>query len=241
MTDMAGFTLKGVGIIEAKKSAKKDERPEVTIPGIYGLAALDQVLADVKAVRDELETEVKAAARAEFLRKGTATKCQPENFRGIEDGASASMEMRKRSKASALSDEEIALCDELGIEYVVDEKVIETYVINPTYLEDEEVMKALEKVVGEAVRQHRLPLDILKRQEGVKKTILIDTALATLFTKSKDVVEKALSFCCTMAVGKSKFPGGIEAAIKVAELLVPAFKAKADAAAAAKPKTRKAA
>lgn len=236
---MAGFTLKGVGVIEAKKPAKKDERPEITIPGIYNLAALDQVLADVKAVREDLEIEIKGLARAEFLRKGTATKCQPENFRGLEQGASASMEMRKRSTKSALSDEEKTLCDELGIEYEEREEVIETFVINPTYLADEKVMAALEKAVGEAVRQHRLPLDILQKQEGVKRTILVDNALATLFTKSKEVVEQALSFCCVMAVGKTKFPGTIEAAIKVVEQLVPAFKAKADAN--AKAKARKAA
>jgi hypothetical protein len=234
---MPSFSLDGVGVITAKKPSKKTDRPEIEIEGIYNLAALDMVLADVKAAREELETEVKAAARAEFVRQGTASKCQPENFRGLEKGASASMEMRKRSNRSALSEEEIALCDELGIEYVEHEEVIETFVINPTYLTDAKVMAALEKVVGDAVRQHRLPLDILQKQEGVKRTILVDTALASLFAKSKDVVEKAIGFCCTMAVGKSKFPGTIDDAIKVASSIVPALKTKMDA----KPKARKAA
>src|ERR1041385_2896504 len=115
---MAGFTLDGVGVINNKKSSgKKSDKDEFLCEGLYQIAALDQVLADVKAARDDLEVEVKALVQEEFVRLGCATKRQPTNFIGCENGATASLELRKRSTRSTLKAEEITLCDEFKIEY----------------------------------------------------------------------------------------------------------------------------
>lgn len=235
---MAGFTLDGVGVINNKKSSgKKSDKDEFLCEGLYQIAALDQVLADVKAARDDLEVEVKALVQEEFVRLGCATKRQPANFIGCENGATASLELRKRSTRSTLKVEEITLCDEFKIEYEDVWDVIETFVINPEYLADKKVMGALEKAVGAAIAQGKLPLDILQKQTGVSRTILSEVALPNLFAKGKEIVEKAISFCSVLAVGKTKFPGTIDDAIKIAADLVPSLaKARAAKPAAAKRK-----
>jgi len=237
---MSGFTFGGVGTIEAKKPAKKSDSLEVVVDGIYDLAAIDEVMATLKTVRSDLETDIKAVVKEGFIEAGCATKIKPANYHGVENEASASIELRKRSSASKLSDEEIKLCLEWGIETQEVEDTVETFVINPEVLSDAKVMGALEKYIGDGIKAGKLPANIILKQEGVKRTLLVDNALDTLFAKGREIVEKAFSLCSTQAVGKTKFPGSIADALKVADRLIPAFAAKA-AAAKATGKSKKAA
>ena len=231
---MSGFTFGGVGVIEAKKPSKKTDAKEIVTKGILKLAAYDVVMDTLKVERADLETDIKGTAKALAIEVGCATKVRPDNYTGTEDKASASIEVRKRSSNSKLSDEEITNCKEWGIETQVVEDTVEAFVINPEA--DAKHMAALEKLIGDAIKAGKLPSTIILKQEGVKRTLLADNALDTLFTKPRDVVEKAFSMCGTQAVGKTKFPGTLADALKLIEQDIPVFAAKAAAKPAGKSK-----
>ena len=231
---MSGFTFGGVGVIEAKKPSKKTDSKEIVTAGIHRLAAYDVVIDTLKVERADLETDIKAAAKVVAINVGCAIKSRPENYHGVENKSSASIELRKRSNNSKLSDDEITNCKEWGIETQEDEVVVEAFVINPDA--DAKQMAALEKLINDGIKAGKLSPDIIKKQEGVKRTLLADNALDTLFAKPRDIVEKAFSMCGTQAVGKTKFPGTLADALKLVEQDIPAFAAKAAAKPAGKGK-----
>lgn len=241
---MSGFSLGGVGVVNTPPKAKKSDRIEFTIKGVYDHAALEVLISDLKTAQADLRTDIDDKFREEMILAGCISKKRPDNPLAVELGASGSPELRKRSTASALSAEEITLCDELGIAYTEVVQTVETFVINPNYIpavatipEEVEaekakakVMKNLEAVIGQAIKAGKLPEDIILKQNGVKRKVIADTALDTLFTLGEDVVRRGLSLCSTLSYGKTKFPGVFADALKVAERLIPAFKAKVDAA-----------
>jgi hypothetical protein len=229
---MSGFNFGTVGVVEtAKPAGKKSDMPEIAVQGIYDLAAIDHVMTSLKGVREDMETEIKSAAKDRFIVAGCDTKKKPDNYRGFEKHgtekpASATIELRKRSSASKLSDEEITLCKEWNIATEVVEVTVETFVINPEYLADRKVMGILEKLINDGVKSGKLPANIMLKQTGVKHTILAADALDTLFTKSKEIVTLGFNLCSSLAVGKTKFPGTIENALAVVGQIIPAFAAK---------------
>lgn len=232
---MSGFTFGGVGTAKPKPSAKKSDRAEQEIQGIKALAALDAVIASLTAVQKDLEADVKEQTTEIFVTHGCATKLQPANFRGIEEGSSASCELRKRSVRSYLSDEEIRVADELGVGHRPEVVTVETFIINQDCLKDRKVMGTLEKLVAGAVAKGQLPTDIFLKQEGVSHTVVNDDALPALFrTATPETATRALALCGTLAVGKTKFDGSLLDAVALVQTLVgsPLFREKAEAAAA---------
>lgn len=164
--------------VKAPSSKKKAEKAEVQIDGIANLAAIDAVIKSLQALRTTVEADIKSEVNVQFLQKGCAAKKRPDNFKGIDTGASSSCELRIRSSASKLSDDEANLLKAEGISTTEVTEVIETYIINPAYKDDGKLLALIEtKLKG----VKGIPEDFIQFQEGKTKTVVGETALDEVF------------------------------------------------------------
>src|ERR1700745_1782314 len=96
----------------AKKSLKKADKVEVEIECRRPVAALDAAEKAIVGLKKSLRGSVDAQILDHFVNASAETKRQPENFRGVEEDASASCELRKRSVRSPLNEVEIKILAE---------------------------------------------------------------------------------------------------------------------------------
>lgn len=167
-----------------KTKAKKDDREVVQIDGLEDVAALDALIKSLTALKDSLRGPVDAQMRERFI-EGS------ENFFAFEGQAEASAELRKRSVASVLTAEEVEMLEKEEIPVEKIEKTAERFVINPAYMNDQELLgkvsAAMSKVKG-------MPIDFIQKQAGLTVSVVGDDtfkeAMATpeLAEKFIDVV-----------------------------------------------------
>lgn len=175
-----------MAIFDKAKTIKTDKpskrsAPEVVMAGIEAVAALDTVIKSLTALKETKTDEVKEAMKERFIRVGLEEKRRPVNFKGIEGEASASCELRIRSKTSALSDAEVTFLTKHGIKTQKVVSTVETFAINPAYLQDPAVMKAVEAALKKV---KGLPEDFIQYQEGQSKTVVDEDALDEMFAKA---------------------------------------------------------
>lgn len=152
----------------AAKPAKASEKKNVTIAGLTDLASVDALIKALESVKVTLEADVKAQVLVEFKRQVTETK-DYENFRGVDTGASASCEFKKRSIASALTADDIDMLNKYNIPFGKNVSVESCFRINPKYTEDskllEQISNAISKVKG-------VPEDFIEFQNSVEKNVV---------------------------------------------------------------------
>lgn len=205
----------------AKKSAKP-AKEQVVLAGLEEVAALDAVIKALTAIHVTKAAEVKTAMTERFAAEGTRLGKRPENFRGIEGDASASCELRARAVTSPLKPEELIACKENKISYTEVVDTVATYVINPEYLTNMEIMSAVEEALKSA---KGIPSDLFQKQEGKSKIVVADTAFDELFDpkvkRSVATVETLLGIVGVPAI-KATFAEGkmAEAFSKAKSLLI---------------------
>jgi len=212
--------------VEAKPAAAKKTKQEIAIAGIQSLAEIKAMMQNLEAVAKTLEGEVKEAGFAKFLEM--ETNIRPESFKGVDGMATWSVEMRKRSTASALNADEVELLEKMGLKPFTQVVTTEMFGINPIYAANEELMnkvsKALEKIV---------PEDFIVLQAGVTKQV-VDDALCDAAFKMPAGEDRAtaLRMVTTMALKpklNADYP--MEAlASNVSKYLVPEVKEEAKVA-----------
>lgn len=200
-----------------KVSPKKGSKAEVTITGLRELAALKDVIKAIEASVETLDGELKEKTADHFATEGARTGTKPANFNGIDVGASASCQLRKRTSRSVLTDAECELLDEHGVPYDTSEDITTTYIINPEYKDDDDLLgrvsKALEGVEG-------IPSDFLEYQEGTPKRTVTDESMAAAFAeKDKDTILELISVVGTLA-NRMKFEGNLDEAMDVVKELL---------------------
>lgn len=177
------------------KAAKAKEKREVEIEGLANLAAVDALIKTLSAVKETLEAEVKEQALEEFKRQVAASK-DYENFRGIDNGASASCELRKRSTASALTEADIDLLNKYAIPFGKDIKVESCYRINPKYTGDSKLLENISKAISKV---KDVPEDFIELQEGVEKNVVTaDTVSAAC--KNPKAFNELITVIGTLAI-----------------------------------------
>lgn len=216
----AGFANAKSVPAKAPKS-KKPELETVEVEGMEAVASLKVVIDSLKAIHDSKMAEVKERMVAYFATTGIKTKKGPANFRGVEGEASASCELRRRAVTSPLTEDEITLCaaHNVPVEEVID--TVETYIINPEYLNDPAVMGAVEAALKKA---KGIPADLFMKQEEKKKTVVADGCFDALFGSklTKADAEAMLGVIGVPAVKATLNSDNIADAFAVAQrLLVP--------------------
>ncbi len=183
---------------KAKPAAgKKSKGREVEVKGLNELASIKAVLAALEGMAKTTEAEIKAQMADEFVKEGCKIGRRPENFKGVDVGATASCQIRKRSTRSVLSEGEIELLEANGVEYETVADVEDTFVINPTYAADSDLLgkvsKKLEGIKG-------LPEDFIQHQEGKSRCVATEASVEQIFTLAPEVTSELLDVVATLAI-----------------------------------------
>jgi hypothetical protein len=171
------------------KSGKNGAKAEVTVKGLELYAALDAAAKAIKGLQEANRGELNDQIFGHFVNEGARSHTQPANFRGIEGEASASCELRKRSTRSVLNEQEVTILAENNIPVEVIEDKPETFIINPTYLEDAKLMKKVGEQLGKITG---IPADFILKQEAKRSTVASDESLAAVFKLAADKIAELL-------------------------------------------------
>jgi hypothetical protein len=180
-----------------KKNGKKMDKAEVQIDGLRTVAALDAAAKAIEGLKKGLRGTVDAQILDHFVNASAETKRQPENFRGVEEDASASCELRKRSTRSPLNEVEVKILEENKIPFEEMTDRVETFIINPAYLTDE---KLIARVGAVLAKVPGMPVDFIQKQEAVKSSVVSDDSLAAVFAKPSDKVAELLRIVGVIAL-----------------------------------------
>ena len=132
---------------------------------------------------------VKDQMRDYFVKAGVARGARPENYKGYEDAAEASLELRCRSTMSPLDETQQAVCEAEGI----DTETLTVFALNNDVLTPQVmalVQKALNGVPG-------IPTNLFN---VTSKVVVAENALNQLFTKGDTKAHALLDVCGVLAV-----------------------------------------
>lgn len=181
----------------AKKKVSKSAAPEVNVEGIERLAALEALKANLEAQIAIEKNNINEKAMTYFVDTGMATKTRPANFKGLENGSEASLQLKDRSSRSYLNDEMIAVLKDHKIPYDRNVSKEETYYINPEYITDSDMMK----MVGENLELLNLPKDFILYQEEEFGNVATKDSVAAVFKlDDEDAVRELLPIVTTQAI-----------------------------------------
>ena len=195
------ISFDNVKTVKPATKAKKSEKARVEIAGMHEYAALVAVMKSLEAVKASMEADIKAKMVEQFVTMGCERKARPDNFRGYEGEGEASCELRARSTTSPLSSDEQELLAKHKIPTTTVETVVDTFVINPAYIGDSELMG---KVAAKLNQVKDIPQDFIMKQEGVSKTVIGEGALDVMFKLPAETVEGLLRTVGVLAL-KPKF------------------------------------
>jgi len=202
--------------LAATPTAKaKSKKEEIELSGLEDYALIDALIKNLEALKSGIEDQVKSDAKELFLIAADKSNKKPANFRGVDGSAEASVELRKRSTRSTLTEEEIAELELAGIPIEKIEDVTETFVINPAYVNNSALLgkieTAMKKVKG-------LPEDFIMKQEGQVRFVVSDETVDAVFTRN--LARKFLDKVCLVALKPKLENPNLKAAIKLAEKFI---------------------
>jgi hypothetical protein len=160
-------------------AAKKKDKAEVEMQGVKDLALLKALIANATTMAASIEGDLKARGFEVFMESKGSTR--PSSFSGVEGEASCSVEMRKRSTMSALTDDEVGMLRKAGIEPFKQVVTQELFAINPVHAQNQDLLAKVEKSLGKIAG---LPDDFIVKQEGVSKYVVSDEMLDEAFKKA---------------------------------------------------------
>jgi adenosyl cobinamide kinase/adenosyl cobinamide phosphate guanylyltransferase len=210
---MANLFGKAKAIEITKPAAKKDTKELVNLTGLEELAQIDAAIKALTSMKKTVEADVKAEAFDHFFDKVVETHKRPDNFRGVEGIATASIEFRKRSTTSPITEEEMPLFvdNKIPLETIV--TVQKLFGINPAYANNDAL---LEKV--SAALEGIVPDDFIVVQEEVSKKVVSEEAMDAVFAAKRPNFElvKAISVMAIKPkLEKTDLPAIMEALSKM--------------------------
>lgn len=189
--------------LSAPKAKKVSEVSQYVIAGLSRFAALTAAIKSLGALAEVEETNVKAKMIDQFVASGMARNSKPDNFEGVEELASASCQLKIRSSASVLSDEDVAILKKENIPYNEHTKQEEAFLINPKYTNDMELLSRVE----EALANVALPEDFLLKQEKISVNVASPKSIDAIFAlKNEEKIRALLPLVTTLAI-KPKIEG----------------------------------
>jgi len=173
----------------------KPSRPELALKGLKRYATICQQLADLEAEQETLRGDLIAGGILDhFVQAGCQRKARPENVRGVEDTASASIELRKRSTNSALSEDDQELLKANGIEFGTQTE----FVIGKDYCSNTEAL-----AVVSAALQKEIP-DFNKKYPGFfqkkEKAVATDDSLNQVFQHGDNIARSLLQVVSVIGI-----------------------------------------
>lgn len=169
---------------KAEKKSTKDKTVTIRVKGLRRYAAVCSFEKTVKALKEKLGLDIDRQTMDYFVTTGMKIGKRPANIKGT-DGDTVTSSLQINRLGRALVQDEIDLCKEHGLPLDVVDKVTETYIINPAYVNDQ---KMLAKVSAALAKVPGLPDDFITFQSE-KATYVTDETIdkAFLLEKEEDV------------------------------------------------------
>ena len=182
----------------ADKKKTKSDRVEFEVEGLKESAGLRALIKNLTTIADSLDAEVKDECFDRFVDIAVKHGRQPESFDAVEGDASAVVSLKKRSSASALSEEVVEQLRKAGISTEKAVATPEAYIINPVYAKN----SALLQKVSEALKEvDGLPEDFITFQAEVSKDVTTANSIAEVCeTKNEQLIRELLPLVSTIAV-----------------------------------------
>lgn len=192
---MGMFDKQAAAKIAPAKPAKGNAKATVAIKGLQDYAFLTAIEKAIAGVKTSFRATVIDQAADTFYSTICSTKAKPASYRGEEGIATASIECRKRGANSPLSENEVSLLRDHGLEPHKEVSVPELFGINPAYAANKDLMDRVEAAL-KTVKD--LPADfIVVQDEKYKYSVtdeMLNTACATALPK------EVVSVLTTLAV-----------------------------------------
>ena len=118
-------------VVKPKAKGKAKLRKDIAELDMY--AAIQAATKALETMAETLKASINEEAMAIFVEKGTA-----ESFQGVDGDTTASIQLRKRSAKSVLSEQERLVLDELGI--ATEKSNDSRFYINTKYSEDTDLL-----------------------------------------------------------------------------------------------------
>ena len=189
----------------SKLAAKSKKNFPVPVDGLEMVASLKVVQEAVSALSEVYEGEVKVYMQETFVAQGAALHKRPPNFHGEEGEADASLQLRKRSTVSKLNEDEVTALTEHGVPV---QTVADSFQINPKYVEDEALMKKINKAL---IKIEGIPDDFFEAVPG--KAVVTEESVEAVFQKSRTVIAALLPMVTTLGV-RAKLKTNTEESIR---------------------------
>jgi len=211
MPDMFASAIKAPKVEEKKKGKEQIQMGR----DLDTYAAASAVLKSLEAVKAEYELKLKTTMAKLFSHIGIENRSKPANFEGIGPVSTASCEIRKRSSASVLTDDEANALREKGI--TLEEKVVreEAYLFNAAILADPVLRKKVSDALAKIDFGGVAPI---LHQEREVKNIVAEDGIDQLF-KLSETEDQALGMLGMVGVLalKPKFDGTLSDAVALLE------------------------
>jgi hypothetical protein len=206
MAKSAGFSFGAAPKVVEAPNKKASTKELIEMRHVKKIGALDWLITAATTLKDTFMGELKADMAEHFVDAGCTKKGRPDNFTGVEDNATASCQLRLKSSRSVLTDDEVALCEEMGVPYTVSDITTETFIFNPAYLGNAKLMAQIEAALAKIPG---LPSDIIQHQAGKAVRIATDASIDAAFKLSPEKCALILPVVTTMAVSpKFEVVGG---------------------------------
>jgi hypothetical protein len=186
-------------IAAAKPAKKAAKTSKVVMEGLERYAVLDAAMKTFKARQEIYETKLKNAMAKIFVATGCKDGKKPSSFNAEEGIGQGSMQLKLRGAGSKLSDEEAEILDDEKIPYETIKVVEETFVINPEYAGNMELLGAIEAALKKA-KIKNLPEDLFMRQEGVEKRIVTEDSIEAVFALPEKKAARLLPLVTCLAI-----------------------------------------
>jgi hypothetical protein len=207
-------------IVTVRLGKARSETPEVKVDGVNEIAALDALIAMLLAVRDEYIAKFKQQAAERFLREGLARKRRPQNYKAVDSGASASVQLR--AKRQALTEDAVALCVEHGIDIEEEVKIVASFIIAPEYASDGVFISEFERRCGSQLRameDRRGP--IIRKQPGWSAHKISECGQDAIFDRPEEVARLLFPIAFSLAVKATlEVDDNLRPAIQIIERLL---------------------
>lgn len=185
------------------------DKQDFPVPGLAFIGKARAIMKALKAVCDTKEGVVKTDTLSEtFAERGAKVGHRPENYQGRDGTVTGSMQLKDRSSASPLKDEEKDALDQAGISY-------ETFEISPAHFRFNEAYAKPETMeeIGNQIDAAReagfvIPEDLFTYYAAETKALATERTIAAVYeTKDKDLIKKLLPIVACIAIGPTKIGG----------------------------------
>jgi len=197
---MANLFTTAATVAPKPKASKAKQREVIQVEGLEAYSAVDAFMKTLEGLKEQMRAKIEATMVPAFIKNGMSAKKRPENLEGEDGLAVASLQLKKRSVRSSLTEEEVALLAEHKIETETNVVVPAAFIVNQKYSDlsnpnNAKLLEDLSKVMEPVLKKAGID-DFFQQQAEVSSTVVPEKGLDEIFQRGindASVVEQLLA------------------------------------------------